>query len=115
MGEASPVGRLRRLDVEGAAGLARRHQNRWWAAPPLRDYVAMSGKPEGFSYRLRKNGDVEVLHLGRPAVVLRGAAAARFLTDVDGDDPQELMARVTGNYRHGNERTAKNHPRNRRR
>ena len=75
----------------------------------------MSGVPEGFAYRVRKNGDVEVLHHGRAAVVLRGAAAARFLIDVESDDPQELMARVTGNYKHGNERTAKNHPRNRRR
>jgi hypothetical protein len=75
----------------------------------------MSGVPEGFTYRLRKNGDVELLHHGRCATVLRGAAAARFLIDVDRDDPQELMARLTGNYRHGNERTAKQHPRNRRR
>ena len=75
----------------------------------------MSGTPEGFTYRIRKNGDVEVLHHNRPAVVLRGAAAARFLIDVESADPQELMARVTGNYRHGNERTAQNHPRNRRR
>ncbi|MEU7619377.1 hypothetical protein AB0B27_25240 [Micromonospora rifamycinica] len=74
----------------------------------------MSGTPEGFSYRLRRNGDVELLHHGRPATVLRGAAAARFLVDIH-DDPQELMARLTGNYRHGNERTAKQHPRNRRR
>ena len=79
------------------------------------DDGVMSGTPEGFTYRVRKNGDVEVLHHGRPATVLRGAAAARFLSDVDGGDPQELMARVTGNYRHGNERTARNHPRNRRR
>jgi hypothetical protein len=76
--------------------------------------TAMSGAPEGFTYRLRKNGDVEVLHHGRPATVLRGAAAQRFLIDVDSDDPQELMARITGNYKHGNERTAKKHPRNRR-
>ncbi|MFG2063496.1 hypothetical protein ACGFIK_18990 [Micromonospora sp. NPDC048871] len=75
----------------------------------------MSGAPEGFTYRVRKNGDVEVRHHGRPAVVLRGAAAARFLTDVDVDDPQELMARVTGQYKHGNERTAKQHPRTRQR
>ena len=75
----------------------------------------MSGVPEGFTYRVRKNGDVELLHHGRFATVLRGAAAARFLVDVDGGDPQELMARLTGNYRHGNERTAKQHPRNRRR
>lgn len=77
------------------------------------DDVLMSGTPEGFTFRLRKNEDVEILHHGRPATVLRGAAAARFLNDVDSGDPQELMARVTGNYRHGNERTAKNHPRNR--
>ena len=73
----------------------------------------MSGTPEGFTYRLRKNGDVEMLHHQRPAGVLRGTAAARFLVDVENSDPQELMARLTGNYRHGNERTAKNHPRNR--
>ncbi|MEU6024262.1 hypothetical protein [Micromonospora sp. NPDC047134] len=75
----------------------------------------MSGAPEGFPYRVRKNGDVEVRHHGRPAVVLRGAAAARFLTDVETEDPQELMARVTGQYKHGNERTAKQHPRTRQR
>ena len=73
----------------------------------------MSGNPEGFSYRVRKNGDVELLHHGRPAGVLRGAVAVRFLADVEVEDPQELMARLTGNYRHGNERTARNHPRNR--
>ena len=75
----------------------------------------MAGAPGGFEYRVRKNGDVEMLHHERPAGVLRGAAAARFLVDVENEDPQELMARLTGNYRHGNERTAKNHPRNRQR
>ena len=74
----------------------------------------MSTAPEGFTHRLRKNGDVELLHHGRTAGVLRGTAAARFLVDVDNDDPQELMARLTGNYKHGNERTAKQHPRNQR-
>ena len=68
--------------------------------------------PEGFDYETR-GGDVVITHHGRRATVLRGAAAARFLADVeDGADEQELMARVTGNYRRGNERTAKNHPRN---
>jgi hypothetical protein len=77
------------------------------------DDTRVTGAPEGFVYRLRKNGDVELSHHGRAAGVLRGAAAARFLIDVDNSDPQELMARLTGNYRHGNERTAKNHRRNR--
>jgi hypothetical protein len=68
--------------------------------------------PEGFAYEVR-GGEVVVSHHGRRATVLRGGTAARFLADVeDGDDAQELMARVTGNYRRGNERTGKNHPRN---
>jgi hypothetical protein len=69
--------------------------------------------PDGFTYVVRKNGDVEISHDGRPASVLRKRAAERFLVDVADDDPQELMARITGNYRRGNERTAAQHPRNR--
>lgn len=70
--------------------------------------------PEGFAYEVR-GSEVVISHHGRRATVLRGGAAARFLADVEeGDETvgQELMARVTGNYRRGNERTAKNHPRN---
>ena len=70
----------------------------------------------GFSYRARKNGDVEILHHGRLATTLRGTDAADFRQDVEEGtdaDAQQLMARLTGNYKHGNERTAKNHPRNR--
>ncbi len=71
--------------------------------------------PEGFEYVVRKDGTVQITHDGRPATTLRGAAARQFLADVEQDDPQELMARITGNYRRGNERTAKQHPRNRHR
>jgi hypothetical protein len=70
----------------------------------------------GFSYRASKRGEVFVHHRGRLATTLRGAAAADFLLEVDGasaDEQQQIMARVTGNYRRGNERLAKNHPRNR--
>ena len=62
------------------------------------------GTPEGFDFQARKNGDVVITHQGRPAGVLRKAAAARFLSDVEAEDPQEVMARVTGNYQRGNER-----------
>jgi hypothetical protein len=71
----------------------------------------------GFTYRTRKNGDVEILHHGRLAATLRGTNAVDFIQDVDDStdaDAQQLMARLTGNYKRGNERTAKNHPRNRR-
>lgn len=57
-------------------------------------------------------GEVIITHRGRRATTLRGTAAERFLTEVEDEDPQELMARVTGNYKRGNERTARNHPRN---
>lgn len=76
--------------------------------------VAMGGRPEGFDWSVTSAGDVRITHHGRPATTLRGPRAADFLDDVEMGDPQELMARVTGNYRHGNERAARNHPRNRR-
>lgn len=70
------------------------------------------GAPHGFSYVLR--GDqVEIRHHGRPATTLRGQAAQRFLDQVDREDAQQLMARATGNYKRGNERQARQHPRNR--
>lgn len=70
--------------------------------------------PEGFTYTERGD-DVVLLHHGRPAATLRGRRAAVFLEDVtagDERDAQELMARLTGNYRRGNERRARQHPRN---
>jgi hypothetical protein len=71
----------------------------------------------GFTYRSRKDGTVEVLHRGRVASTLRGSDAADFLGEVESaseSDAQQLMARITGNYKHGNERLAGAHPRNRR-
>ncbi len=69
--------------------------------------------PDGFEWLRRKNGDVVISHRGRVATTLRGRRAEQFLEDVDGEDEQELMARVTGNYKRGNERLARQHPRNR--
>ena len=60
--------------------------------------------PIGFEYTVRKNGEVVISHHGRQATVLRGRRAEKFLTDVGRRDPQQVMARVTGNYKRGNER-----------
>jgi hypothetical protein len=68
-------------------------------------------RPEGFDYVLRGT-EVVITHHGNRATVLRGRRAADFLDHVERQDPQELMARVTGNYRRGNERAARDHPRN---
>ncbi|WP_291379580.1 hypothetical protein [Demequina sp.] len=62
------------------------------------------GKAEGFEYRERKGGEVAITHHGRPATILRKGAAARFLREVEAGDAQVVMARVTGNYKRGNER-----------
>jgi hypothetical protein len=70
----------------------------------------------GFDFSVRADGSVVITHHGRVATTLRGQRAAAFLAEIEaGSDGQELMARLTGNYRHGNERQARNHPRNRNR
>jgi hypothetical protein len=69
-------------------------------------------QPIGFDYQCRRGGEVHIRHHGRAAGTLRGGAAEKFLVDVAAQDPQAVMARVTGNYKHGNERTAKRHQRN---
>jgi hypothetical protein len=71
----------------------------------------------GFTHRRRKNGDVQILHRGKLATTLRGSDAEDFAAEIEsGDhtDGQQLMARITGNYKHGNERVAGDHARNKR-
>lgn len=72
----------------------------------------MKGRPSGFEWVVRGK-EVVISHHGKEATVLRGARAIEFAQEVANNDPQLLMARLTGNYKRGNERTAKNHPRNR--
>lgn len=71
----------------------------------------------GFTWQRMKNGEVRVMHHGRLASTLRGRDADEFLAEADGADNaslQQTMARLTGNYKRGNERKAASHPRNRR-
>ena len=78
---------------------------------------AAGGQDLGFTYRTRKNGDIEILHQGQLATTLRGSNAKAFLSEVDTadeDSAQQLMARITGTYKRGNERLASQHPRNQR-
>lgn len=70
----------------------------------------MAGAPSGFEF-IVQGERIEIRHHGRPAATLRKSAAATFLDDVArGDDPQQLMARVTGNYKRGNERSGIRRP-----
>lgn len=79
---------------------------------PGRVSIPGVGGPSGFEYVQRADGSVVILHRGKLATMLRGQRAAQFVAEAEGGDGQEVMARWTGNYRHGNERTARNHPRN---
>lgn len=56
-------------------------------------------KAEGFEFKAHKNGSVVIKHNGRKATVLRGERAQKFLRRVETRDPQEVMARITGNYK----------------
>lgn len=63
-----------------------------------------------FSFRSTKDDDVLISSKGRLVVTLRGAKARRFLAAAAGapdDALQLLMARVTGNFKRGNERERK--------
>lgn len=70
-------------------------------------------RPSGFAYEEHPDGTIDITHHGRPATTLRGWRADRFSAEVEEGDPQLVMARWTGNYKRGNERMGKNHPRNR--
>lgn len=69
----------------------------------------------GFVWTEARQGEVTITHNGTPATTLRGDKAIQFLDEIDqldDDSQQQLMARLTGNYKRGNERRAKSHPRN---
>jgi hypothetical protein len=60
----------------------------------------------GFSYRATAQGAVRISRDGREVVTLGAKAAARFLARAEGasqEAVQQLCARVTGNYKRGNE------------
>jgi hypothetical protein len=65
----------------------------------------------GFDYAEQSGGTVVITRHGRVVTTLRGGRAQEFLAEV-GADPQQVMARWTGNYKRGNEKTARRHPRN---
>ena len=62
---------------------------------------------EPFSHRTRADGTIVISYRTAPVTFLRGRAAERFATRIAGADAsaaQQLMARLTGNFKRGNER-----------
>jgi hypothetical protein len=62
---------------------------------------------EPFSYAHRKNGVVALEYEGRTVKTLSGKDAERFLERIaklEGLEAQLVMAKLTGNFKRGNER-----------
>ena len=79
--------------------------------------MTASGESDlGFVYTAVKNGNVLIKHNGKLATTLRGSKAETFIEKMGAlnfSEQQQWMARVTGNYKRGNEKTSKNHVKNR--
>ena len=58
----------------------------------------------GFSYEAGRPDEIVISRHGVPVTTLRGEAAKRFESRIGDGDPQQLMARITGDYKRGNER-----------
>jgi hypothetical protein len=62
---------------------------------------------EMFSYRVTKDGRVLLFWQGKQVKILKGSAAQKFLQDIINVDEKVMqlaMAKVTGNFKRGNER-----------
>lgn len=60
-----------------------------------------------FDYTATKDGRVLITWYGKHVTTLKGEKARKFLAQVDGLDDREaqlVMAKVTGNFKRGNER-----------
>lgn len=64
---------------------------------------------EQFDYHVTKDNKVLIYWYGRLVTTLANKQAQKFLRSAEakGADVQQLMARFTGNFKRGNERTGK--------
>lgn len=62
---------------------------------------------EIFSYRVTKDQNVFISWMGKQVTILSGKASERFLQRIENADHKEaqlIMAKVTGNFKRGNEK-----------
>lgn len=63
-----------------------------------------------FSYRITKDKKVFISWHGKQVTTLSGRNAEAFITDINDAEEKEaqlIMAKATGNFKRGNEKTAK--------
>lgn len=62
---------------------------------------------EPFEYKISKDSKVFIYWYGKQVTILKGKDSERFLVKIQGADPKEkqlLMAKITGNFKRGNEK-----------
>jgi len=65
---------------------------------------------EIFTYRITKDNKVFISYEGKTVTTLSGPKAKKFMTDIagaKGKQAQLIMAKITGNFKRGNERRGK--------
>jgi len=70
-----------------------------------------SWEADVFSYRITKDGKIFISWYGKHVKTLQGKAVKTFITKIDGADTsgaQLIMAKVTGNFKRGNEKRNRN-------
>lgn len=75
----------------------------------------MRRQEPGFSYKQKSEDEIIILRDNKKVSTLRSAKAIEFLDKMETcnhAEQQQIMAGFTGNYKRGNERQARNHPRN---
>lgn len=65
---------------------------------------------ECFSYRVSKDNKVFISWYDKQVMILKGKESEKFLAKIDKSDSFEaqlIMAKITGNFKHGNEKLGK--------
>jgi hypothetical protein len=65
---------------------------------------------EPFSYRVSKDNKVFIFWYEKQVMILKGKESEKFLAKVEKSDTiqlQLIMAKITGNFKHGNEKMNK--------
>lgn len=66
---------------------------------------------EPFSYKVFKDNKIFIYWYGKQVTILKGKESERFLAKIQNSDIKEaqlIMAKITGNFKHGNEKDNKN-------
>ncbi len=63
-----------------------------------------------FDFMVYKNRNVQIFYKGRPVMLLKDRSAqdlAEKLDRAEGKEVQLILAKITGNFKHGNEKLSK--------